>query len=182
MNQNLVTNQNGLVDKLRIRANESKVFNVLCHVFALRERTRGQITIQSLSSKMKKEGFNFTKDEYRNELRFLASIGIGTLETSRRGTITALKNIKITLQSIGQAAVDSKNKIKPANFQTVYNKISLTKTPPKPKPLGGKPTLTLAINGTRMTVEVPETINPADLFTLLFEIGINPKRGEEKEQ
>ncbi len=85
------------------RAKTSDVFNAMCHVFALRERTRQQITVSSLTLKMEKEGFKYTAKDYARELQFLADLGLGKMEL-KNGVPKVLSKITVNLQSIGKIA------------------------------------------------------------------------------
>jgi len=113
MNHNTEQNNgaSALVHKLQERARMNKVFNSMAHVFAIRERTRRQLTVTSLYAQMKREKFIFSKNDYINELQLLATLSVVSLEKSSRGMIKALVDIKITLQSIGQAALGGKKEV-----------------------------------------------------------------------
>lgn len=94
-----------MVEALRKEASSNKVFDAVCHVFALRKRTRARVTIHGLQLYMTAEGFKFTNEEYKNVITFLARIGVGKLMTNRAGKVTGLSDITLTLQSLGKAAV-----------------------------------------------------------------------------
>lgn len=103
--------QKQIIEALRKEASNNPAFNAVAHVFAVRERARQQVTIASLRLRMAEEGFGHTKKEYGDVLRFLAFLGLGTLDASANGDVKALKNIKITLQSIGMAAITKSDKL-----------------------------------------------------------------------
>lgn len=92
-----------IVKAIADRAKSSDVFNAMCHVFALRERTRQQITVSSLTLKMEKEGFKYTAKDYARELQFLADLGLGKMEL-KNGVPKVLSKITVNLQSIGKIA------------------------------------------------------------------------------
>lgn len=119
--------QDTFVTQIKQRAEQSPVFNAMVHWFAVRERTRQQITLAHLKQKMGKEGYTFAPEAYGEELVFMANLGIGKLEHDAKGRIKALKGIRLTLQSIGAAAIENKKVVnsKPA---TQYAKL-----PVKPK-------------------------------------------------
>lgn len=104
-NEKTTLGSNSLATKLREEAGKSPTFNAMCHIFALRQRSRQKITLHSLQATMKKEGFSFTAAEYTATLEFMHGAGVGTLEYSPRGAVRALANIKFSLQSIGLAAL-----------------------------------------------------------------------------
>lgn len=193
---------NDITAKIKNRAETSKVFNILCHVFALRQRTRRQITIHSLFVTMTKEGFNFTKDDYRKELEFLAEIGIGTLERSKTGVVKALKNIKITLQSIGMTGVGKRPVLQAARLRNLYTQLPETTTvakqqvkpelpaitpnvveakKPKSAPApqeNYEATIAFKVNDKKMVVHLEPNVSPSELFAILFEINSKSTKSE----
>lgn len=94
-----------VVEVLKKTATKSKVANDVFHAWALRERTRNVVTVEALAQRMKKEGYEYPNHEYAALLRQLSQIGLGKLETSATGKVKALTDVRLTLQSIGQAAV-----------------------------------------------------------------------------
>lgn len=125
-----------VVAMLRERANKSVAFNAMVHVFALRERTRQQITLANLFQVMLREGFRHTKLEYAKELEFMAALGIGKLEHDSKGRLRALKGIQVTLQSIGLAAAAKKDSLDRVTLIPTFTSLPIItdvikKTPPK---------------------------------------------------
>lgn len=120
-----------IVSKLKAEAAKNKAFNAVCHRFALRERARQQVTIASLAATMKKEGYNFEKDQYGQVLAFLAALGLGTLDRNARGRIRSLRGIKMTLQSIGMAAIGNAIQLDKYIAQNRYT--NLVSTPQVPQ-------------------------------------------------
>lgn len=106
-----------IVEKLRNEAAKNPVFSAICHVFAIRERTRQQVTMGTLRIVMSQEGFNFESVRYEECLRFLADLGLGRLDFAPNGKVRALKDIRTTLQSIGQAALNTSPNGKLENFR-----------------------------------------------------------------
>lgn len=96
-----------VIISLRDEAKKNQVFNALCHMFVLRKRTRGRLTVTRLKQAMDAEGFTFTRKDYESTLRFLGSLGLGQLSLSPRGKVKALNNLKFRLQSIGNHALGS---------------------------------------------------------------------------
>lgn len=87
----------------------SDVFNAMCANFAGRQRTKETLTVRALTARMEQAGYGYTKEDYANELMFLSKLGIGTLKRDNKGHIQALTDLKVTLQSIGQACATAKN-------------------------------------------------------------------------
>lgn len=108
---------------LRERATKSPVFSALAHTFAMRERTRQQIVLTTLFNTMVKEGFNFKKSEYAKELEFLAFLGIGKIDRDGKERTRALKGIKVTLQSVGMAAISKQDTLAKAHFSATFAKL-----------------------------------------------------------
>ena len=65
-----------MIEALKVEVVKNPTFNAMCHVFALRRRTRSTIMVASLIQKMDKEGFNFDKASYIKTLQFLADVDV----------------------------------------------------------------------------------------------------------
>lgn len=99
-----------LVEALHKYTLKNKIFDAVCHMWAFRQRARRQVTVAGLMYSMKKQGFkNYTKEQYKEILLFLAVLGIGKLKSND----TQLVDIEISLQSLGRAALNNNNKIEP---------------------------------------------------------------------
>ncbi len=168
---------------LRDRAKESPVFNAMVHAFALRRRTRRQVTINNLYWTMYNEGFKYTKDDYQKELDFLAGLGLGSLDKKQDGTILALKNISATLQSIGFTALNKKQNLKRAFFkeltQAKSNKPAKLTSLDSPN-IPYKAKVSFEINGKRVGLDLEPNVSPSELFAILFEL--NSKSEESRNQ
>lgn len=108
----MATKENKIVEALRAEAARNPAFSAVCHAFAMRQRTRFKVTVGNLAATMKKEGFQFAKEQYAEILKFLHGLGIGTLVVHPKKGITALDHIQVTLQSIGKAAVGGQAEVK----------------------------------------------------------------------
>lgn len=166
-----------LVSMLRQEAEKNKVFNSVCHVFAMRERTRQQVTIQSLQITMEKEKFTFTKPQLEGVLKFMATLGIGTLEYDRHGSVRALKNIRVTLQSIGLAALSRKESLDKFQAAPVFKSLVIDMEKPKvaaAAPLIGDQrfTASLSVNiyGKTLIFELPKGVSMQELSNILANI------------
>lgn len=115
-----------IIEKLRMEAAQNPAFNAIAHIFALRERTRAQVTIKTLANTMLKEGFSFSMEDYENILKFLHALGLGTIDVNHKGRVRGLKNIKVTLQSIGLATVARKEALE---LKTAFIKLPVLHTP-----------------------------------------------------
>lgn len=154
-----------LIMALRQEANKNAAFNAVCKVFAGRERSRQQITIVSLKAAMKKHGFDFTAGQYEDILKTLARAGIGHLDKSAKGRIRALKGIKVTLQSVGKAALANGTQINNFRPQVKFMKV--------PQVINGKKataatenykvSFTIELNSKSVVFEVPGGVQPDKL-------------------
>lgn len=163
-----------LVGQLRDRANKSPTFKNMAHVFAIRERTRQQISLNTLFMSMTKEGFKFSKADYARELEFLASVGIGRIDRDTKGRLRSLNGITVTLQSIGLASVSNKDKLEKFTPAIQFTKLpEILETPPaspKVPDEGVKALLIMEINGQRKTLATFLDITPLDLLNLVVEL------------
>lgn len=175
---------NNVIAKLQERAANSKVFAAMANVFATRERTRNQITIQSLQVTMKKEGHEFTRADYVKELDFLSTLGIGQMAKSKSGVLRALLQINVTLQSVGAAALGKKVFLDKARAVQHHKRTALPPPPPVQPTQQVQPTLEttffkkeidratliVTINDRRMKLDLSPKINANELLTLIFNL------------
>lgn len=127
-----ITIKPGIATLLRDEADKNPVFKDLCHVLALRERSRNKLTVKSMVFSMQKEGFAYTAKDFQNVLLFLASVGIGVIEKDIHGNVRSLSKIKYVLQNLGMIAL---------NKQPLMRSIDKTvKAPPLglPKPVNAE--------------------------------------------
>lgn len=124
-----------VIETLRIMASKSKVANDVFHDFAARERARNQLTVDTLYYRMKAGGFNYSKEECRDVIRGLGSLGIGTLKTNNSGKVIALVDIRHTLQSVGKAAIAERSmapRLDPYAQRNKYSPLKVPQETPKP--------------------------------------------------
>lgn len=113
-------------ERLSALASQNKAFNAIAHIWSLRERARSQVTVHTLMTTLKIEGFDYQKSEVVEVLKTLANMKIGRLELNSKGETIALKDVKYTLQSIGLASV-SKKPLSPHTPKTVFTKLPIPK-------------------------------------------------------
>lgn len=176
------SNKKDIVACLRAEATKSPVFSALAHVFALRERTRSQITLSSLAASMKKEGFQYSRQDLEKALKFMASIGIGAIETDGRGRTRVLKGIKVTLQSVGLAAISKKDSLEKFTLANKFSKLPIVNaaTPPSVAKKhiaaaqtltpGLKSKITAEVGGKIMTFELPKNMEVKDIFEVMADL------------
>ena len=175
-------NPKAVVDRLREEAQQNPVFNAVATWLATRDRTRQQITMSHLRITMQREGFNFKREQYEDVLKFLATLGIGRIELDR-GQISALKDIRVTLQSVGTAALGTESKLD--KFAPAINFQSLPVKPAPPKPQAKPPTLAaplkpeppsyatslvVQIDGNTVTFPLPKGLTTSELGYLLNQL------------
>lgn len=126
-----------LTKKLRAEVANSEAFKAVCHVFSQRERARSQVTIGALTLRMEHAGFHFKRSQYEEVLKSLASLGLGKLD-AKGNKVKALRDIRVTLQSIGQVAVGSQDTLDTFNRRNSFVALQVPKTqakaPPKSDP------------------------------------------------
>lgn len=166
--------QNQVIEQMRIKAATVPHFNAVFHLFAARERARAQVTLSTLRLSMAQEGFKFTDEQYSEVLQFLASLGIGRLDMDSKNRVRALKDIKVTLQSVGQAAVGKQASL--AKFSVANSYTDLPKQEIKaaaPAPIKQAPakveftsSLVVYVDG-KPVIEFPQNLTPKELGDLL---------------
>lgn len=161
---------NDIVNELKDKAAKDKAFYALCEKFTKRERSRGRVTLNSLKQSMDKAGYNFTKGEYENGLRFLAHLGIGKLDFTTTGKFRSLKEIKWTLQSIGNAVVNDKTPVN-SNVRPSYKKMPKITEAGKTEPGA---ILTVIIKGRKFHFPIPREISEEELGFILANLYKTP--------
>lgn len=117
------------LEALKMISKTNKAASDLFHDFALRERTRGQLTVRAVSLRMQKQGFKHESKEYADVLKALADCGFGQIKTNRRGNVVGLFGIKATLQSIGQAVVGKGARLQNYAPRNKYSPIPVSQAP-----------------------------------------------------
>jgi len=105
--------QTKILEMLKNEAVKNPVFNAACHAFAVRQRTRFTVTTLNLRQTLIKSGWkDVTREQCAEVLKFLNSLGFGTLTFDSKKRIKSLDQIKVTLQSIGKAAIAGAGDVK----------------------------------------------------------------------
>lgn len=98
-------NEKEVIKALQDQRTKDPVLDAVCTVFAARQRARDRVTMQALRERMKKEGFLYADADYARILKLLGTLGLGRIHADHKGRVIALSDIKVTLQSVGMAAV-----------------------------------------------------------------------------
>lgn len=164
-----------VIAKLRAEAHSSPAFSAVCHVFAMRERARSQVTIHSLKLTMEREGFNFSRAEYERVFKTLSDAGIGKIETDSAGQIRSLKDIRVTLQSIGTVAVGKKERLETFRQRNTFIDLplvqaKLTQSVTIKKPQGYRVALQAIINGETVDFPLNFTLTGEQICVLIQEL------------
>lgn len=112
-----------LIETLKTEAGKDKTTSDVLHMFAVRGRARHRVTVDGLKQRMKREGFDHDNDSYRKVLKLLQTVGVGRLEVDAKGRIRALTDIRLTLQSIGKAALGTEAALKSFRKRASYSKL-----------------------------------------------------------
>lgn len=158
-------NQVDTVTKLREKAKTSPAANSFFHVCALRKRARSNINVRSLALKMQKEGFNYTVEEYRDIIKFLADLGFGRLDTDAKGRVKGLKDIRVSLQSIGQTACGEQVQLRGFRPRNRFAMIGSIK--PKPKQVETEIDVSIKMNGKAVKIQVPKDLTAEEIAALI---------------
>lgn len=163
-----------VVQKLRERAEKSPVFTAMCSMFAMRERTRQQIVLNTLLAVMKNDTVKFSKEQLAEELKFMASIGLGTIQHDKKNRVYALKNIKTKLQSIGHAALSKTDHLVKFTPQAKFSDLPKRKTDflePRttiiPEKYQYKAVLNIDIEGHKVEFTIDNSVPLQELLTAL---------------
>lgn len=172
------SNMYNMVENLRKEAKNNPVFHTICKLFAARERARQQVTLSNLRLTTAKEGFNFTKQQHEQVLKFLASVGVGKLDIDTKGELRALKDIRFTLQSIGAAAIAKSEGLDKFKMQAQFNSLPTKDTQEKKYSTARAPlkadvsgryaaALVVRIDGQSVQFELPKGVTTKELGEIL---------------
>lgn len=186
-----------VIDSLKQVAKKDPAVDATLTMFAARERARSQVTLRGLKQRMEAEGWDkFDDSDYKRVLKLLAEHGIGKLEKDSSGRVTALTEIKITLQSLGQAVLGGVRKgVEKWSPRNKYVPVKKPATPPAPPKVEEKrsvepattphpmrratdqaplidaaETLTVRYNGKPLVFQVPEGFTAQEIADFLVNL------------
>jgi hypothetical protein len=117
---------------------------------------------------MKKEGFNYYRSEYLPVIKLLADLGFGTLDVDSKGKIRGVKNIKVTLQSIGAAACKQNTFIKGFSPRNKFTTVSPIRNEPQAvKAMPTAVSLEFNINGKILHIPVPKDLTGEEIAQIV---------------
>lgn len=160
---------NNLVFGLQSMAEASPVARAIFILWGMRKRTRAEVNLSVLMKTMKNEKFSYTRQEYAEFLEQLASLGIGKLER-RKGKVYALRDIGLTLQSIGAVATGhGELKPLPIRIRNKFVKLPIPEKVQTPTILRRRKedvpevSLTVTLKGKSLRVDVPNSMNASEI-------------------
>lgn len=166
-----------MIQSLRKEVSTNKTASAVFHVFAFRKRARQILTVNGLRQKMRAEGFKYEDKEYAKVLASMAEAGVGTLTKDAKGRVKALKDIKITLTSLGKAVCGTNDKLKnfkPKN-QFIEVEVPVIASIPAVAPtqsLSTASTMKIGVytKNRLINVEVPTNLSAEELSSLVRKI------------
>ncbi len=162
-----------MIEKLKTEVASNPVSAAVFHFLAQRERTRDSILTGNLYKEMCKAGFKYPKSEYAKTLRFLSTIGVGTLKVSTRGNVIGLYDIKLTLQSLGRAAIEGSPSLNPFHGRKKFTVLRPVVLPPAaPRVVDDvvkdiSIDIVVHINEKVLQIQVPENFKKEDISLLI---------------
>lgn len=160
-----------VVEKLKAESASNPVSNAVFHLFAVRKRTRSTVWLTNLYTQMTEAGFKYSKEQYAETLKFMASVGIGILKYTPRGKVKGIFDVKMTLQSIGEAACGIDPRIKSFSTRKRFYRLRvarpevLTKEVETPKDIDIN--LDVSINGKVIQIHIPTNFTKDDIALLI---------------
>lgn len=114
-----------LIEALKSATSTNKCMEAVLIMWAHRERARHQVTVHALYQRMRAEGFTeYNAEEYRKVLGEIGKLGFGKIKYDKSGRVTALVELKTTLQSIGKAATGVESSFEIYNRRNQYGKLA----------------------------------------------------------
>ncbi len=170
-------NQIEAIERVRKEASQNPAVNAVMHVWAMRQRARSQITVKAVAKTMKRERFDFKTEDYERIMQLLAVNGFGHLQRNPKGRVTGLKDIKVTLQSLGLAACGQGAVLRIVHKRPKFVRMHQTKpaqppiptirTPAKPKVEYKPMILTVSLGGRTLDIPLPADITDEELSVLV---------------
>lgn len=160
-----------LIKELKTKASEDKTFNAVCHLFAIRERSRREVTAAAIRDSLNEEGFKASISDVERVLGMLAGLGLGTVKNDAKGRLRALTDVRIQLQSIGKAAIGEAKGPMPKNRPAPQTKLRSRKQVPMFKAVsqGSKLSVTVHIGNRSITLDIPASLVKDDIHGSIME-------------
>lgn len=154
-----------IIETLKQKASQNQATNDVLHAWAARERARQSVTVEALTHRMKREGFKHTREDYAEVLKTMADLGIGQLVKDSKGRISALKDVKTTLQSLGSAVVGTAANLKSFRARNRYRKMPHNQAP---APAASKSVvITVYLGQKALPIPVPKDLTSEEIADLV---------------
>lgn len=161
-----------VIESLKKEAATNPMAKAIFEMWCQRKRARNSVTVGALKQRMDGLGYKYPIAVYQNLLQFLAKLGFGKLESGPKGNIRALREVRTTLQSIGQTAIGETVKLETWKQRTKFNQIAaankqaIEKAWSTPK-FDSKVTIATSINGKLVNIDIPKEFTPDDIAKLV---------------
>lgn len=159
-----------LIEALKREAEISRVAREVLTVFAHRKRDRSIITVKALRQYMLQQGFKNEPDDYANFITFLARQGVGQMMKSSKGKVLGIKNITVSLHSLGNVAMNGTPELKNFSSKPHYHRLELPLEIEKPKVIETKPIIYLTVEispGKRVEIPFPKGLTPDEIAGII---------------
>lgn len=175
-------NTNIVIETLKKEIEKNETAKDVLYMWAMRQRTRGQVTVSALKLRMDKEGYKHSVEQYRSFLALLANLGVGTPEKRSNGQVNALKHVTYTLQSLGKAVLSQDARLKSysqrASFKEIVNTAKAIKLDPgsisvHPMRISSNISISVTVNGKPVIIPVPETLSLAEISGLIKRLQVS---------
>jgi hypothetical protein len=154
------------VEQLRKLAQSNPAADAVFHSFAMRKRTRRDLPLKVLNRRMRLVGFKFSREQYAEVLVAMSNLGFGQLYRTTRGKVHGLRNIPVTLQSIGETAFGGKYSLK--ENREPRAKIEKLAVEPETQETTNSPiVLTFLVHGKAVNVSIPKDMTTKDVTEIV---------------
>lgn len=171
-----------IVEVLKKEAEKNQTFSLIFQALAKRERARHNLTISSLYQRMKKEGSKLNRTDYVDLITILYSYGVGELDYNKRGKVTGLKDIKISIPSLCRAITKTAPELvriykRRPTFETIpFKHPSVTTPSPQDKiDLENRVGLDITLNNKRLYISIPKDFSSSDIANLVSKLQNSPQ-------
>lgn len=174
-------NRDQIIQALKNEAKTNPVAASVFTVWGSRHRARNQVTIQALSYRMKDSGFQYEASDYVKVLKVLITLGLGTPMTVG-GRLVGIRDVKMTLQSIGKAAMQGGESLEMFKRRNRYSKLIVAKplvgaSIPAAARVGGKVAkafqnlhIAVSVGSKMLRIDIPEDFTGEEISTLVSQL------------
>lgn len=161
--------EKNLIESLKREAETNRVAREVFIVFANRRRNSSMLTVKALKQYMSSMKFVNDQEHYERFIEFLADLGIGKIMKTSTGKTLGIKNITLSLVSLGKVAVNGDYELKNFNPKPYYQRIDIPKQVEKPAVIN-KPKIFLTVElfpGKRIDIPVPKDMDEGEIASII---------------